>query len=76
MAGREDAAKNYLTEHRIPELIQNITSALVYDRPGKYFSMICWDMLSEKNRISISFLRIDLKNSKILLSRRQEGGMN
>ena len=34
MAGREDAAKHYLNQHRIPELLQNVTSALVFARPG------------------------------------------
>lgn len=34
MADRENGAQLYLTKHRIPDLLHNITSGLVYDRPG------------------------------------------
>eukprot|EP00794_Sanderia_malayensis_P006914 gene6914-7691_t len=33
MAGREDGAQFYLNQHRVPELLNNITASLVYDRP-------------------------------------------
>lgn len=33
---REEIAKYYLKKHRITDLFDNITAALVYDRPGKY----------------------------------------
>jgi hypothetical protein len=37
---REEIAKYYLKKHRVTDLFDNITAALVYDRPGKYKSCV------------------------------------
>lgn len=33
---RQDSAREYLEEHRIPELLENLVAALVYHRPDNH----------------------------------------
>lgn len=35
MAGKEEKAKEYLKNHQIMELLDNLTGLLIYERPGK-----------------------------------------
>ena len=34
--GRDVEAREYLEQHRVLELFNNMTSQLIYNRPGKY----------------------------------------
>ena len=34
---RKNEAEQYLNDHRIFDLFSNMTSALIYERPGNYF---------------------------------------
>jgi hypothetical protein len=33
----ERSAQEYLAKHKILELFENLTAALVFERPGKYY---------------------------------------
>ena len=35
MANKESDAQDYLKNHKIMELFENLTAQLIYDRPGK-----------------------------------------
>lgn len=41
--GRDVEAREYLEQHRVLELFNNMTSQLIYNRPGKYIFFIDWE---------------------------------
>ena len=38
MANKESHAQDYLKNHKILELFENLTAQLIYERPGKYLT--------------------------------------
>lgn len=38
MANKESGAQDYLKNHKIMELFENLTAQLMYERPGKYLN--------------------------------------
>lgn len=52
MANKESDAQEYLKQHRIMELFENLTAQLTYERPGEQL---------DKNRIDISAVEMSVK---------------
>ena len=57
---RTSEANDYLKAHRIPELMENLTSQLIYQQPGK----IVTDELRKKGKTVLSDFKLNKLRNK------------